>query len=267
METRPAWPVLGRRAAQPVVYLPGLNFTNEPPTGAALASKTAQLWFLTSRYTVHWVGRRPGAPADYTIADHARDVAAVLRQRFDRPVPVVGYSTGGFIGLQLAIDHPDVVDRLVLVGAGHRLPPAARASDARWADALEQGRTRDAWRETASDIAGLPLLARPLEPLLAMIGRAATPEDCTDGIRTARAELDFDVAADLGRIRAATLLITGSLDPNCGKDLAAATCAGIPDARSLVVPLAGHNGGFLYPGAIRRLTRFLSDRPAPPAAP
>ncbi len=52
-------------------------------------------------------------PIDYS--DMADDIASVLRQAGYDTVDVLGYSMGGGIALRLAIQHPEMVRRLVLV--------------------------------------------------------------------------------------------------------------------------------------------------------
>jgi pimeloyl-ACP methyl ester carboxylesterase len=49
-----------------------------------------------------------------TLAD---DVAAVIRELGLGKADLLGYSFGGGVALQTAIRHPDVVDRLIVVGA------------------------------------------------------------------------------------------------------------------------------------------------------
>jgi 3-oxoadipate enol-lactonase len=51
----------------------------------------------------------------YTIADMADDAAGVLHQLELGPACVMGWSMGGFISLELAVRHPALVDRLILV--------------------------------------------------------------------------------------------------------------------------------------------------------
>ena len=61
------------------------------------------------------------APAPFTIGDMADDAAAVLRATGGAPATVVGMSMGGMIAQELAVRHPGLVDRLVLVATR---PPA-----------------------------------------------------------------------------------------------------------------------------------------------
>jgi pimeloyl-ACP methyl ester carboxylesterase len=66
------------------------------------------------RRMVHLIHRPVRPPAGMTIADLAGWHATALRARFAEPVDVMGTSGGGITALQLALDHPATVRRLVL---------------------------------------------------------------------------------------------------------------------------------------------------------
>jgi pimeloyl-ACP methyl ester carboxylesterase len=61
-----------------------------------------------------------GGEAPGTVSEMARDAVAFLDALGLRDVNVVGFSLGGMIAQQLALDHPDRVDRIVLLGTGPR---------------------------------------------------------------------------------------------------------------------------------------------------
>ena len=63
------------------------------------------------------------APAPFTMAQLADDLRDVLRAIGARSATIVGLSMGGMIAQELAIRHPELVDRLVLCGT--RPPPPA----------------------------------------------------------------------------------------------------------------------------------------------
>ena len=66
-------------------------------------------------------GRSPKPPRvrDYRIELLAADVADLIRRHCGGRAHVVGHDWGGVIGWWLAMHHPDVVDRLVVLNAPH----------------------------------------------------------------------------------------------------------------------------------------------------
>ncbi|MGI8606269.1 MAG: alpha/beta fold hydrolase [Gaiellaceae bacterium] len=69
----------------------------------------------TVRYDLRGFGRSPIPPSSYS---HARDLAEVLEVNGLERVSLVGVSLGGRVALELAIAHPELVESLILVGAG-----------------------------------------------------------------------------------------------------------------------------------------------------
>ncbi len=253
----PGLPGLVVGAGPPVVYLPGLSFTHRAPRGWTRWVEISSVRPLARALEVHWIGRRPGIEEGTTIADLAADTAAAIRAEFGRPMPVIGFSTGGFLALQLAVDHPDVVDRLVLVGAAHRLTDVGLASDGAWADALEAGDVAQAWRHLSDDVVDQEPARSLVAGALGLVGPLVTPAEVSDGIRTARAELGFDLLDDLGRITAPTLLVVGERDPNASVDLVGETRAWIPGAEMVVLPGVGHLGSLGDRRAVQAICGFL----------
>jgi pimeloyl-ACP methyl ester carboxylesterase len=102
-------------AGPPLVTLPGsgqgADLTAGVP-GTAAWSATA----LASGFqrTIHLIHRPVRPPAGMTIADLASWHATALRARSGEPADITGISGGGVTALQLALDHPGTVRRLVL---------------------------------------------------------------------------------------------------------------------------------------------------------
>ena len=62
------------------------------------------------------VGDSDPYPGEYGTKDQADDAAALLRALNAAPAHVMGISMGGFVALELALRHPDLVASLVLIG-------------------------------------------------------------------------------------------------------------------------------------------------------
>ncbi|NUM45616.1 MAG: alpha/beta hydrolase [Anaerolineales bacterium] len=60
-------------------------------------------------------GESPPPPLEVTIPFYADVLAGLARQLSDKPIVYVGHSMGGMIGLTLALRHPGLVERLILL--------------------------------------------------------------------------------------------------------------------------------------------------------
>jgi pimeloyl-ACP methyl ester carboxylesterase len=65
------------------------------------------------------VGRSTGAAPD-TVAGMARDAASLIDAVGLAPVDLFGFSMGGYVAQQIALDRPELIRRLILVGTGPR---------------------------------------------------------------------------------------------------------------------------------------------------
>lgn len=231
---------------RPVVVFAGLSFENIPASKVSARFLIRPFRFLEREFTVYVVTRRPGLSPGSTIGDMADDYATMIRDLFGGPVDVIGVSTGGSIAQQFALDHPDLVRRLVLYSAAHRLSDTGRRLQRRQAELARQGRWGTAMAEIMAEMMlprrGLGRYATwPLRWLFALFGSfARKPADPTDFLVTVEAEDRFDVGDRLDQFRSPTLVVGGARDPFYSPALFRSTATGIPDARLLYLPRAGH---------------------------
>jgi pimeloyl-ACP methyl ester carboxylesterase len=208
--------VTGAPAGEPVVLVHGLSASSR------WWRKT--LPALTTRHRCYLVDlpgfgamRRP--LSRYALSAAPEWLAALMDALSLERAHVMGHSMGGYVSVRLAVERPDLVDRLVLVAP-----------------------------------AGVPTrrsVVRYARPLLATAWTAPPrfyPLVVPDALRTgpwtlwqaARQLLREDVRPHLERISAPTLLVWGDRDylvpPKHGPLLREA----IPDARLLLLPGAGH---------------------------
>jgi pimeloyl-ACP methyl ester carboxylesterase len=154
---------------------------------------------------------------------------------------IIGHSMGGMIGLDLAVNHPEVVDRLITIN-----PVVTGRSQLRSLLGPVLGRRLLDWSLRLSPVVVSPVLRHPLgerlHPGVRYVRRRS--EDFEKGTvdsvwGSGRAVVTHNLEPYLGRIVAPTLVILGDQDkvvPNREGQLAAAR---IPGARQVVLR-AGH---------------------------
>jgi pimeloyl-ACP methyl ester carboxylesterase len=223
---------------------------------------------LARTFTVHRLNRKVGLAPDTTMADLASHYATAIEDSFEGAIHILGFSTGGSIAQQFAVDRPELVRRLVLAGTACRLGPVARDAQRRHAQFAASGHYRRSLAALAPTITGSALgqrLAGSAMWLAAPLGGMGLNWDPSDMIATVEAEDAFDVSDRLGEIRAPTLVIGGERDPCYSRELFAETTRGISDARLFIYEGRGHGGTVTDRRFARDVTASLvgAGRPAP----
>ncbi|MGH9272033.1 MAG: alpha/beta fold hydrolase [Ilumatobacteraceae bacterium] len=203
--------VPGRARPRPVVLLHGLGCTLSiwnPVLAHLAADRRVVIPDLrgSGRSTPARLAGADGA--GWTIADTAYDVSLLVDHLELGVVDVVGLSMGGTVALQLALDRPDSVGRLVTIGSFAGLPTAIRPQ-------LDEEVARvssETMRETAQrrmDVAFTPH-ADPVVKRWVVDMIAAT--DKHDYEAQIAATFGFNVKARLREVAATTTVVAGALD-------------------------------------------------------
>ena len=252
----------------PLIVFPGLFASNANPTGLLLRFEMGWLSPLARTFKVYRLNRKVGLASDTTMADLASHYATAIEDRFEGAVNILGFSTGGSIAQQFAVDRPDLVRRLVLAGTACRLGPVARDAQRRLAQFAASGQYRRSLAALAPTITGSALgrrLAGAAMWLAAPLGGLGPYWDPSDMIASVEAEDAFDVSDRLGEISAPTIVIGGERDASYSRELFEETTRGIPDVRLFIYEGRGHGGTVTDRRFARDVEAFLvgAGRPAP----
>ncbi|MGH2514515.1 MAG: alpha/beta fold hydrolase [Ktedonobacterales bacterium] len=183
------------------------------------------------------------ATGPYTTADQAEDAAAVLRALGIQRAAVVGISMGGFIAQELALLHPEMVEKLVLVstsagGPGYT-PPAAEI-----AARLVEPRTGDLGERTRATYTAIMApgyaASHPAE-----IGRIVEialyrPQSNEAYMRQLQSGWGRDATSRLSQLHTPVLVVHGEADPLIPIQNGRYLAAHIPGARLVEYPDTGH---------------------------
>jgi len=188
-------------------------------------------------------GRTTDRPGPLTYHLMAEDVRALLDHLHVRHANVLGWSDGGVVALDLAMHHPERVDRVVTFGANFR------------ADGLNAPDV--AWNRTAT--------AADFGPEMRAFYDSVAPDSdhyevaMNKVIALWRDEPNWN-EADLGRIRARTLIVAGEHDV-VRPDHTEALARAIPGATLWIVPGASHSVLQEQPEVVNpRILSFLTSR-------
>ena len=208
--------------------------------------------FHTIRYDRRGYGRSSAATSWYFEAD---DLGALLRHLKVNRAAIVGSSHGDEISINFALDHPEIVQQLVLVGG---MPYSQHFLDRGNAlgKPLEKGDVQGAISEASKDkylfAPGNDGAKKHMVELL-----SANPQDLT------RAYLELSEKPALPRLREIsipTLVLVGDADIPDVHAHAGAIEGGIPRARRVVVKDVGHIMYLEKPAEFSRLVIGFIDQ-------
>lgn len=233
-------PFLRIGTGPPLVAVLGLTPDHDIPTGWERRMILSSATPASRHFTVYAVNRKRGLKPGESMSDIAGHLAEAIEHDLGEPVRLQGTSTGGSVALQLAIDRPDLVRRLVVIASAYRLGPRGKAMQAEMAALIRTGNKEDVWPHLMTSMMLPSPLRVPARPLARLATRSMVPTDPGDMLATLEAEDAFDVRADLSRITAPTLVIGGSKDPFYSRKLFEETALEVADGRAHVFAGWGH---------------------------
>jgi pimeloyl-ACP methyl ester carboxylesterase len=183
-----------------------------------------------------------GSPYDgggWNIRRVAGQMAGLLEELASGPAHVVGLSMGGVIAQQFALDFPHLTKKLVLVSTF----PVLRPQDfSGWAYFFRRAATvLTLGPEAQAQVVARRLFPDPKDQELREVFIAIVSRADPRAYRRAMASLGlFDSSKRLHEIQAPTLVITGADDSTVSPDHQKLLAQGIPGARQIVIPEAGH---------------------------
>ena len=228
------------RAILPLVFLPGLLNTARVWAGPVAGLGSGALVSV----------------ADLTGAETMEDLARAVLETAPERFALAGLSMGGYVAFEVLRQASERVDRVALVDTTAR------------SDAPEQTARRKALVAQALSHGLAGVVTQLLPGFLSPAG-AADP-DLVEAVTAMADEVGVDAFArqqaaiaarpdsrpDLGAIDCPVVVIVGAEDALTGGEIAAEMAAGIPGARLVEIPDAGHLSPLENPAAV---TQALAD--------
>ena len=245
------------RGKETLVILPGLSVRSVMCSADAVAQAYR---LLTDRYTVYVFDRRKEISDKYSIYEMARDTAAAIKALGFRKVCLLGASQGGMIAMTIAIDQPDLVEKLILCSTSAFVAETPRRTVETWIRLAKAGNAADLYLAFGKALYPREIFEQAKDLLLEE-AKKVTNEDLDRFVILAEGIKDFDVIRDLKKIVCPIFLIGSRDDQVLGEDATAQLAKCLDGRKDLTLHMYDSYGHAAYdtaPDFKERVLRFLT---------
>ena len=192
-------------------------------------------------YDLRGHGQTTLGKPDGSLRQLGEDLVALLDALDVERARIAGFSLGGTIAMRVGIDHPERVERLVLVATSSRV---GRSAAGWYRERRAMVEHEDSWlretldRDTAEVYAQAPNELE--EGLLIRRQSTADPRGYGNACAAMAALFEAPLDPELGQIKAPVLIVASDLDQHCPPKAAEIIQSGIPGSRIEILRGAGH---------------------------
>ena len=196
------------RGAKPLVMIHGLSTRSIKGAAVSLAYMYR---IFASDYKVYLFDRREDVSGDVTVRDLAADIGIAMDALEITNADVFGVSQGGMIAQYLAIDRPDLVNKLVLAVTLSKNNDTVKAVVKSWIEMIEQNDVKALVMDMAEKMYSAAYIKRYrlFMQLLTILQR---PKDTGRFIALAKACLTCNAYEELDKIKCPIFVIGGKQD-------------------------------------------------------
>ena len=191
------------KGERPLVILPGLSVQSVMGAADAIAGAYRP---LEERYTIYVFDRRRDIPSPYPIRDMARDTAEAFQMLGLRDVCLFGASQGGMIALVIAIEHPELVGKMVLGSSSAHVRETQYRVLEEWIRLAKAGDKAGLYLAFGREIYP-PAVFEQYRDVLTAAAETVTDLDLERFILCAEGTKGFNVVDQLDRIRCPVLAV------------------------------------------------------------
>jgi len=189
---------------------------------------------------------------NWSMHDLAHDIFQFTQVVGIRRATVVGHSLGGAVAQQLTVEHPDLVERLLLLNSAE--PAGLQTSDAAYAQ-IEAIRNNPTVVKMAL-VAMAP--TAPKDEFLTTILEESATKSTSGWIQNGRALQTMNLVADVAKIKVPVLIIRGAQDALVTAEMMERAHKQIPGSVLETWPEVGHSANVEAPERFtRRLVEFM----------
>jgi pimeloyl-ACP methyl ester carboxylesterase len=186
-----------------LLIIPGLSI--QSVMGAA-NTVAAEYHLMENDFTVYVFDRRETVPEHYSIYDMANDTATAIKKLGLADVSIFGASQGGMIAMVIAIEYPELVNKLVLGSTSAHIKDAQAVVLDKWIELARKKDARSLYQSFAKELYPAEVYA-DYEEYFNDVSNSVTSAELDKFVIMASAIKDFDISKDLKKIKCPTLAI------------------------------------------------------------
>ena len=246
------------KGAKCLVILPGLSVQSVMQSASAVEEEYR---IMENDFTVYVFDRRTELPPVYPVAEMASDTAKAITALGLRETFLFGASQGGMMAMALTIEHPELVQKLVLGSTSSRVDPSGFAVLRKWIRLAESGSTEALYLDFGEHLYPSHVFTQAKDSLIAA-AKTVTGQDLDRFVILAKGTENFDVTDRLDGIRCPVLAIGSADDAVLGPDAMrgiAEKLRGNPGFQSYVYNGYGHAAFDTAPDYRERILRFFLE--------
>ncbi|PBH49961.1 alpha/beta fold hydrolase [Clostridioides difficile] len=201
-----------------LIILPGLGDGLFPLHGKiqsiAFAFRYKQ---FAKDYKVYVFSRKNQITEKYSTRDMAKDQADIMKKLGIMKAEVMGVSQGGMIAQYLAIDYPELVEKLVLAVTSSKQNDTIQNVICSWIDMAKKQNYNDLMIDTAKKSYSERYLKK-YQLFIPFLGKVGKPKDFKRFIIQATSCIEHNAFSELNKITCPTLIIGGANDKIVGNN-------------------------------------------------
>jgi len=207
-------------------------------------------------YTVYVMDKKDNVPKDATIEDLAEDIAKAMDKCGIVTADVYGVSMGGMIAQYLTLNHPDLVDKLVLCVTASKMNDTIENYTNHNIMLAKKGDLETVQREGITELFTEEYI-KPMKAFLPLLSKMGIPKSNTRFIRLCQAIQTVDAYDRLGEIKCPTYVIGAGRDKVVGTESADELADAIEGSEKFIYRNLGHGAYQEAKDIHERILRFL----------
>ena len=184
-----------------LVVIPGISIQSVMGSANTVA---AEYSLLENDFTVYVFDRREDIPDPYSIYDMAHDTVDAIKSLGLSKFSLFGASQGGMISMVIAIENPELVEKLILGSTSSHIKDSQSAVLDKWIELAKNKDAHSLYQSFAKEIYP-PEVYDDYKEYFADISNSVTTKELEKFVILASAIKGFDISEDLKKIKCPTL--------------------------------------------------------------